>query len=82
MVRVLYVRVGNSDWKNGRFCGGRFSVSLGAAAPQPLLLQEPGVVMAPEPEGGSWVWTWDRVSAFRLKSAFTSVRPFCSSTRI
>lgn len=76
------VRVGNSEWKKGRFDGGRFSMSLGTVAAQSLFLHEPGAAV---PEGGSWDWAgwvWARVSAFRLKSAFTSIRLFCSSTRI
>lgn len=87
--RVLYlrvgVRVGKREWKRGRFCGGRFSVSLAAAAAQPLFLQKPGVVEAAKPEGGSWsrgASVWARVSAFRLKSALISVRLFWSSRRI
>lgn len=82
--RQLYlrvgVRVGNRDVKNGRLIGGLFSVSLGAAAPHPLFLQEPGVAEASE-----LVASWGRVariSTFRLKSALTSIRLFCSSTRI
>jgi len=55
--RVLYLRVGvhagNRDWKKGRFCGGRFSASLGLVAMQPLFLQEPGVVEAAKLVGGS-----------------------------
>lgn len=51
--RVGYLRVGvhvgNRDVKKGRFMGGLFSASLGAAAPQPLFLQEPGVSVAKLP---------------------------------
>lgn len=55
--RELYLRVGvrggNRDWKKGRFCGGRFSASIATVAAQPLFLQEPGVVEAEKPHGGS-----------------------------
>lgn len=51
--RVLYLRVGvhvgNRDVKKGRLTGGLFSASLGAAAPQPRFLQDPGVVEAEAP---------------------------------
>lgn len=48
------VRAGKIDCKKCRFDGGWFSASLGAAAPQPLFLQEPGVAETAGAEGGSW----------------------------
>lgn len=76
--RLLYLRVGvhigNRGGKKVRFDGGRFSVLPGAMAPQPLFLQELGVAEVSSQEVGSCVWA--RVSAFRLKSAFMSVRLF------
>ncbi|TNN29331.1 hypothetical protein EYF80_060520 [Liparis tanakae] len=91
--RVLYLRLGvprggKSAWKNGLFSvGGRFSASLaGEGAGQPLFWQEASVREGAWPEEGggraaaaACVWL---SRALRLKSAFTSTRPFWSSSRI
>jgi len=92
--RVLYLRLGacggKRDWKKDLFSvGGRFSASFaGEGAGQPLFWQEVGVREGAWPEEGGGggraaACVCDRLSrALRLKSAFTSTRPFWRSSRI